>query len=132
MRLCFLILHSSQVFLFSVQIFLFNISLSEVSTVPTRHPDYFTTIFIFFSNFVKISISEGRTGATQVSTVPIRRFEQFATIFIFNRFSHGTLISLRQLNMVANCSGLRGGTVDTSLDPVRHLKIEILNKKIST
>ena len=35
----------------------------------------------------------------------------------------------QKIKMVANCSRLRFGTVDTSLAPVRHSYIEILKKK---
>ena len=67
--------------------FFFNISISEcrtgaseMSTVLTRRPDQFATIFIFRS---KIFFSTSRFLKFKVSTLPTRRPDQFENIFIF-------------------------------------------------
>ena len=81
-----------------------------MSTVPTRHPKQYASIFVFRSkNFVfHISISGGCTGKREVSKVQKRCPEKYATIFIF--WSKNFSISI---------SGGRTGERDMSLVPTR-------------
>ena len=57
----------------------------EVSTVPTRYPEQYATIFVFrFKTFFfHISFFGGHTDERKVSTVPTRCIEQYTAFFVF-------------------------------------------------
>ena len=80
---------------FRTKIFFFDISKSrdrtgegEVTTIPTRCPQQYATIFVFRSKkcFFDISISECGTVEREVLTVPMLYPELYVTIFVFRFF----------------------------------------------